>query len=103
MNMCKSRCSCNRHNLNRCRNTNNTTCPCSNPIYSNSCSNMNPFPENYMYGHAYTPNQTLTETFTPEAGLENGSIFPELISPYYPGKSIEFIEYLKCGGNNYGE
>ena len=55
-------------------------------------------PENYLYGHAYTPNQTMNKTFEPEIGLNNGTIFPELVSPYYPGQSIDFINYLKNGG-----
>ena len=75
---------CNCRNLN-----NNTNCP-------------NAFPTNYLYGHAYTPNQSLNETFEPQRGLENGSMFPELVSPYYPGQSMEFIEYLKTTGRNGG-
>lgn len=94
MSRCNSRCCC--------RNYTNNTCPrkthCSNN-YSTICQNTStPFPENYLYGHAYTPVQTLNNTFTPEVGLENGTIFPELVSPYYPGQSIEFINYLKNGG-----
>ena len=68
----------------------------------NNCgnsSNYNVFPANYLYGHAYTPNQFLNKTFTPEVGLKNGTIFPELVSPYYPGQSMNFIEYLKHGGD----
>ena len=38
---------------------------------------------------------TLLSTFTPCCGLKNGTIFPELVSPYYPCQSIEDIEYLK--------
>ena len=117
---CNRRCnSCNRNctstNCN-CRNNNNSTCncrnnnnsSCSSRNNSNSCScnmyanqasqNNNIFPENYLYGHAYTPNQCMNRTFTPECGLENGTIFPELVSPYSPGQSIDFIEYLKNGG-----
>lgn len=93
MSRCNSRCC--RRNYNTCPRR--TNC-CNN--YSNICqsSNTTPFPENYLYGHAYTPVQTLNNTFTPEVGLENGTIFPELVSPYYPGQSIEFINYLKNGG-----
>ena len=88
-------CCCNRR-VNRCGSNSN------NSIYENTnCSNnrTNVFPENYLYGHAYTPNQTLENTYVPEVGLQNGSIFPELISPYTPGQSIDFIEYLRRGGN----
>lgn len=93
MSRCNSRCCC--------RNNINTNCPCQNcsNIFSNSCQNTtNPFPENYLYGHAYTPVQTLNNTFVPEIGLEHGSIFPELVSPYSPGQSIEFINFLRNGG-----
>lgn len=88
-------CCCNRR-INRCG------CNSNNNMYENSCTTNNGrtsvFPENYLYGHAYTPNQTLDNTYVPEVGLENGSIFPELISPYSPGQSIDFIEYLRRGG-----
>lgn len=85
-----------------CNQRTNRCCPgLNNNIYSNTCSNnrTNAFPENYLYGHAYTPNFVLNNTYIPEVGLENGSIFPELISPYSPGQSIDFIEYLRRGGN----
>lgn len=93
MNRCNSRCCCRNCNSN-CMN-NNT---CSN-MFSNTCQNTNVFPENYLYGHAYTPIQTLNNTYNPEIGLQNGSIFPELVSPYSPGQSIDFIEFLRSGGN----
>ena len=88
---------CRNQRVNRCASNNSLN----NSIYASSCSNSNQsvFPENYLYGHAYTPNQTLENTFIPEVGLQNGSIFPELISPYSPGQSIDFIEYLRRGGN----
>ena len=71
-----------------------------NNDYNNFRNNMNnnPFPNNYLYGHAYTPNQTLNKTFTPEDSLRNGTLFPELVSPYMPGDSIGFINYLRNGG-----
>lgn len=60
--------------------------------------NCSPFPTNYLYGHAYTPTQIMTRTYSPAEGLRNGTIFPELVSPYYPGQSIDFINYLRNGG-----
>ncbi len=57
-----------------------------------------PFPTNYLYGHAYTPNQIMNKTFTPAEGLQNGTMFPELVSPYSPGQSMDFINYLRNGG-----
>ena len=56
------------------------------------------FPTNYLYGHAYTPNQNLNNTFTPEKSLKNGTLFPELVSIYNPSDSIQFINYLRNGG-----
>jgi hypothetical protein len=60
-----------------------------------------------MYGHAYVPNQRMEEIFNACNGLENGSIFPELIFPYSPGDSIVEANYLaentiESGCNNNG-
>ena len=53
------------------------------------------FPLNPMLGQSYVPIQRMNNTFTPCCGLKNGTIFPELVSPYYPCQSIEDIEYLR--------
>lgn len=53
------------------------------------------FPKNYMYGQSYVPIQTMNKTFTPEAGLKAGTIFPELVSPYVPCQSMAEIEYIR--------
>ncbi len=88
------RCNCKSNSCCKCKNS----CGCHN-IYENNFTQKNDvFPENYLYGYAYIPNQYMNRTFTPETGLENGSIFPELVSPYSPGQSIDFIEYLRNGG-----
>ncbi len=83
-----------------------SSCNCNSQenIYSNSCftNNNAVFPKNYLFGHAYTPVQYLKKTFTPEIGLKNGTVFPELVSPYSPGQSMDFINYLKNGGNENG-
>lgn len=73
----------------------------------NSCScgfeeEFNVFPENPVYGQSYVPIQRINQTFKPEIGLKNGTIFPELVSTYYPNQSIEEIEYLKLN-NTIGE
>ena len=104
---CNSRCNsrymnCNSNNNCRCKNCNinnitTTSCSCKN-MYANETSSNNSFPANYLYGYAYTPTSCMNKTFTPECGLENGTIFPELVSPYSPGQSIDFIEYLRNGG-----
>ena len=66
---------------------------------NNSCDRLQSvFPDNYLYGYAYTPVQTMNETFNPQIGLQKGTIFPELVSPYCPGQSMDFINSLRSGG-----
>lgn len=55
----------------------------------------NLFPTNPMFGQSYVPWQRIGKTFVPEVGLKMGTIFPELVSPYMPGQSMEEIEYLR--------
>ncbi len=62
----------------------------------------NVFPSNPMLAQSYVPIQTMNKTFTPCCGLKNGTIFPELVSPYEPCQSMQFINYLK-NRNNIGE
>ena len=54
------------------------------------------FPNNYMFGQSYVPIQQMNSTFKPCTGLKMGTIFPELVSPYTAGQSMEEIEFLKC-------
>ncbi len=85
-------------------NCNNNPCNYQNynsNIYANNYTGSPAFPNNYLYGHAYTPVQNMNKTYTPEVGLQNGTIFPELVSPYCPGQSIDFINYLRNGGTRY--
>lgn len=63
---------------------------------------FNVFPTNPMYGQSYVPIQVMNQVFKPAVGLKNGSIFPELVSPYCPNQSIEEIEYIHVT-NNIGE
>lgn len=62
----------------------------------------NVFPENPMYGQSYVPVQQMDKVFKPAVGLKNGTIFPELVSPYCPDQSLQEIEYLKSR-NTIGE
>ena len=81
---------------NNCCNC-NTDC-CQMNQYDCSCgfdTEESVFPSNPMLAQSYVPMQTLDKTFTPCCGLKNGTIFPELVSPYEPCQSIEFINYLK--------
>ena len=83
-------------------------CPCGQDMDDNNgcgCGfdeQMNLFPENPMLAQSYVPIQYLDKTFTPRCGLKMGTIFPELVSPYSPGQSMEEIAYLKAR-NEIGE
>lgn len=55
----------------------------------------NLFPSNPMFAQSYVPWQTMDKTFTPCVGLKMGTIFPELVSPYMPGQSMEEIEFIR--------
>ena len=92
-----------RHNMSiddeecfeeHCSNINNTIemyddCTCGFD------SGFNMFPENPMLAQSYVPIQIMNNTFKPSVGLKMGTIFPELVSPYMPGQSMEELEYLK--------
>lgn len=114
-----------RNNMRFCRQSNNCItmpynendmekiCNYNSPCYCNeddmmencSCgfeSEWNPFPTNPMLGQSYVPIQTMGKTFRPEIGLKNGTIFPELVSPYCPNQSIEENEYIRAT-NKIGE
>ena len=56
----------------------------------------NVFPENPVLAQSYVPIQTMDKTFKPCVGLKNGTIFPELVSPYFPGDSMKEIKYLEA-------
>lgn len=60
------------------------------------------FPANPMLAQSYVPVQKINKVFTPEVGLKMGTIFPELVSPYYPGQSIQTNEFIKAT-NSIGE
>ena len=59
----------------------------------------NNLPSNVRYGYAYVPVQTLRTVYSPNEGLAYGTMFPELVSPYYPNQSMNEIDYLR----NYNE
>ena len=56
----------------------------------------NIFPQNPMLAQSYVPIQTLDKTFTPCVGLKMGTIYPELVSPYAPGQSVEEMAFIKA-------
>lgn len=55
----------------------------------------NSFPASAELAQSYVPFQTMNKTFTPEVGLQMGTIFPELVSPYEPGQSLAEQQYIK--------
>ena len=82
-------------------------CSCNNE-YNNDCGcgfdeeEEDVFPSNPMYGQSYVPIQTMDKTFVPSVGLRKGTIFPELVSGYYPNQSIDEINYI-ASTNEIGE
>ena len=76
-------------------------CPCNYEDYNmDECEcgfdeEDNVFPTNPMFAQSYVPWQTMDKTFLPSVGLKMGTIFPELVSPYMPGQSIEEIEFIR--------
>lgn len=79
-----------------CMGDNSTNCGCGFD------EEKNVFPSNPMLAQSYVPIQYMDKTFTPCCGLKMGTIFPELVSPYCPGQSMEEIAYLKAR-NEIGE
>lgn len=65
----------------------------------NNTTNNAFFTSNPMYGHAYVPIQTMSKIYNPSEGLKQGTIFPELVSPYEPLQSVSENKYLR----NYNE
>ena len=102
-----------------CMNNNykNESCELQSDVIEKQCSNVesydnyedsnlcgfdeeyNVFPENPMLAQSYVPYQYMDKTFKPCVGLKMGTIFPELVSPYVPGKSMEELEYLRKTNN----
>lgn len=84
-------------------NMNSNMCSCGCNDFENKCkcgfdedNNSSVFPTNYMYGQSYVPIQYMNQVFTPGVGLRNGTIFPELVSPYEPCQSLDEINYIKA-------
>ena len=99
------RCSCmNNHQAEQCKkealeDACQNEC-CSMPDYNEDCNcgfdnEQNVFPENPMLGQSYVPIQYMDRTFIPNVGLKMGTLFPELVSPYCPGQSMNEIAYLE--------
>ena len=105
---CRHCCGQNRPNYNECdiekscdnisnfSNYNKDECACGFD------EEFNVFPEYPMYAQSYVPFQMMDKTFIPTVGLRKGTIFPELVSPYYPNQSVEEIAYIEAT-NKIGE
>jgi len=101
-------CKCNKCNYYN-KNCKIINCPSNNIPEKCKCGyeeDNNGLPENPVLAQSYVPIQEFNKTFCPCTALEMGSLFPELVRPYYPNQSIcEFkqIEALNRKGEcNYG-
>jgi len=83
-------------NISSC-NQNNEYVNCNECGFENG---LGTFPENPVYGQSYVPIQNLDQTYKPSVGLQNGTIFPELVSPYRPGQSMAENQYIATTNNN---
>ena len=100
------KCYCMNNNMENSNCENNMiekqcddNCSCNMNSYNENCScgfddEYSVFPENPMLGQSYVPIQYMDKTFKPCVGLKMGTIFPELVSPYRPGQSMEEIAYI---------
>ena len=75
-------------------------CQCNNDYAKDECEcgfeeEYDVFPTNPMLAQSYVPIQIMDKTFKPCVGLKHGTIFPELVSPYEPGQSMEEIEFIE--------
>lgn len=88
-------------NTNNCNMNNVNTINLSDFESNCKCGfdDNSPFPDNYMYGQSYVPLQRMTTTFKSDVGLRMGTIFPELVSPYAPGQSLEEDNFLRCSND----
>lgn len=101
--MCKKYCSMNNNIKNCNSNMLETMCNNINNYQKNNSNNcecgfeeeINIFPQEPMLAQSYVPWQYMDETFKPNIGLNNGTIFPELVSPYKAGDSMKEIAYIK--------
>ena len=56
---------------------------------------MDVFPSDPKLAQSYVPFQYMEDTFKPCVGLDHGTIFPELVSPYMPGDSMKDIAFIE--------
>ena len=107
---CRKCCCMNNNSQNITQNLLETSC--NNVVYASNkfeknceCGfddEMDVLPSNPMLAQSYVPWQYMDETFKPCIGLEHGTIFPELVSPYMPCDSMRDIQYIR-NTNTVGE
>lgn len=76
------------NNIPNAGNNYNTNCSCGFD------EDEDVFPTNPMFAQSYVPFQTMNDTYMPCSGLEKGTIFPELVSEYYPCQSMVETQYI---------
>lgn len=111
------RCSCMNNNFYNsdcnCMNQNVLETSCNNTCsacqsYNDNCGcgfdeeTEDVFPSNPVLAQSYVPYQFMEDTFKPCTGLDNGTVFPELVSPYMPCDSMRDIAYIEST-NTIGE
>ena len=105
MRNCRCRRCCCMNNNSQNINPNQIETMCNNVYstieYNDSCEcgfgddEIDVFPSNPMLAQSYVPYQFMDKTFKPNVGLQNGAIFPELVSPYMPCDSMRDIEFIR--------
>ena len=75
-----------------CMNNNyqNNSCEEQSDIIEDKCSNV------ANANFSCNQNEYMDKTFKPCVGLKIGTLFPELVSPYMPGQSMNEIKYLSA-------
>jgi hypothetical protein len=87
----------NNNMLNNYNNVSASSYNSYNGLYGGGYNSMNYSSMNYA--NSYVPNQPFGRIFSPAEGLANGTMFPELVSSYYPNQSLEQMNFLR---NNRG-
>ena len=77
----------NRYNRRRCN------CGCDHDC--RKCQMPDVMPKTPQLANSYVPYQMIQNTFNPRESLENGTTFPELVSPYEQNQSQCVLQYLR--------
>ena len=69
-------------------------CGCGQNQNGMNCRMPDTMPQMPLLANSYVPYQTIQDTFCPMDSLQNGTTFPELVSPYEPNQSQVILQYL---------